>query len=442
VSIVSYWLHLASAKHPDRVAVEAPDGTLTDAELSKAAIGAAQTLQRLQRARGGAGPARVAIALAPGAEFVVALHGCLLAGLAAVPIDLRLTEAERAQRLAGAEMVVSEPLRTEPPAMLAEPPAVPSIDLGGGDRPAAVVHTSGTTAGPKPVEISHGNFLASALGSAVALGLDPGERWLCPMPLTHVGGLSIPIRSAIYATTAVVHGRFDTEAVLGELLDPARRITLVSLVPTMLARLLDAGLERPPTLRWALLGGGPIAPALLERAHAVGVPVAPTYGMTEACSQIATFGWPLPGVEITLSAGEVLVRGPIVARAAAAEDGWLQTGDLGRFDQRSRLEIIGRKCDTIITGGENVAPTEVEAVLLEHPAVADAAVHGRPDPEWGESVVATIVLREGRRADFEELRAHCAGRLAGFKVPKAVRFAQSLPRTPSGKLRRRELFQL
>ena len=108
--------------------------------------------------------------------------------------------------------------------------------------PSRVMHTSGTTAAPKPVVLTHGNFLASALGSAVALGLDPEERWLCPMPLTHVGGLSIPIRSAIYATTAVLHGRFDTEAVLDELMDPSRRITLVSLVPTMLARLLDAGL--------------------------------------------------------------------------------------------------------------------------------------------------------------------------------------------------------
>ena len=122
------------------------------------------------------------------------------------------------------------------------------------------------------------------------------------MPLTHVGGLSIPIRSSIYATTAVVHGRFDTERVLEELMDPERRITLVSLVPTMLARLLDAGLSHPPTLRWVLLGGGPIPAALLERAAGAGVPVAPSYGMTETCSQIATFGWPLPGAEVRTSA--------------------------------------------------------------------------------------------------------------------------------------------
>ena len=161
--------------------------------------------------------------------------------------------------------------------------------------------------------------------------------------------------------------------------------------------------------------------------------MAPTYGMTEACSQIATFGWPLAGVELrTVGDGEVMVRGPIVSAGALAADGWLHTGDLGRFDERDRLEIIGRKADTIVTGGENVAPAEVEATLLEHPAVADAAVHPRADPEWGEAVVATVVLRDGATAEAEELRAHCAARLAAFKVPKAVEFADRLPRTRVG----------
>jgi o-succinylbenzoate---CoA ligase len=409
VSVVLDWIHAAAARHPDRIAIEGPERSLTYTELRAAAAERAASV----RAR------RVALALPPGEDFVIELHACLLAGAAAVPIDLRLSPAEQAARRAAVD-VVDEPT--------------------GADVPVAVMHTSGTTAAPKPVVLSSGNFLASALGSAVALGLDQDERWLCPMPLNHVGGLSIPIRSAIYATTAVLHGRFDTEAVLAELMDPGRRITLVSLVPTMLARLLDAGLESPPTLRWALLGGGPIAPALLERAERAGVPVAPTYGMTEACSQIATFGWPLSGVDVRLGDdSEVLVRGPIVSAGAVSDDGWLHTGDLGRFDDRARLEIIGRKADTIVTGGENVAPAEVEAVLCEHPAVADAAVHPRSDPEWGEAVVATVVLRDAVTATPEELRAHCAARLAAFKVPKAVEFADGLPRTASGKLLRREL---
>jgi O-succinylbenzoic acid--CoA ligase len=208
----------------------------------------------------------------------------------------------------------------------------------------------------------------------------------------------------------------------------------------MLARLLDAGLSDPPALRWALLGGGPIPAALLARAGAAGVPVAPTYGMTEACSQIATFGLPLPGVEVELSPeAEILVRGPVVAPGSVSGDGWLHTGDLGRFDERERLVIVGRSSETIVSGGENVAPAEVEAVLLEHPAVADAGVYGREDPEWGEAVVARIVLRDGVAAPAGELREFCAGRLARFKVPKAFEFAEALPRTPSGKLLRREL---
>lgn len=408
--VVAHWIHAAASRRPDRIAIAGPERSLTYAELLESADAKARTLQA----------SRVALESPAVEDFAIDLHACLLAGAAAVPIDLRLSAAEQAQRRAAAQVTVDEP--------------------PGADVPVAVMHTSGTTAAPKPVVLTHGNFLASALGSAVALGLDEAERWLCPMPLTHVGGLSIPIRSAIYATTAVLHGRFDTEAVLSELMDPGRRITLVSLVPTMLARLLDAGLESPPTLRWALLGGGPIAAPLLDRARAAGVPVAPTYGMTEACSQIATFGWALPGVDVASAEdGELLVRGPIVSSGALSEDGWLHTGDLGRFGERFRLEIIGRKSDTIVTGGENVAPAEVEAALLEHPAVADAAVHPRPDAEWGEAVVATVVLRDGRQVAPEELRAHCAARLAGFKVPKAVAFAEQLPRTPSGKLLRRQL---
>jgi O-succinylbenzoic acid--CoA ligase len=423
------WVHLARAKHPDRIAIEGPERSLTYSELHEAAAGVARRLRERGAER------RVALALAPGEDFVVALHGCIEAGVAAVPIDLRLSVDERARRMAGAELVVSErgwmTFSSE-----GQPEVVP---VGGAEAPIAVIHTSGTTAAPKPVELTHENFLASALGSAVALGLDPAERWLCPMPMSHVGGLSIPIRSAIYATTAVLHGRFDTEAVLNELMDPGRRITIVSLVPTMLARLLDAGLERPPTLRWALLGGGPIPPPVLERAREAGVPVAPTYGMTEACSQIATFGWPLPGAEIQIWSGEVVVRGPVVSEGALADDGWLHTGDLGEFDDRGRLMITGRKSDTIITGGENVSPGEVEDVLLEHRAVADAGVFARADPEWGEAVIAAVVLEDGESVLPEELRAFCGSRLASFKVPKVVEVVSRLPRTESGKLLRREL---
>jgi O-succinylbenzoic acid--CoA ligase len=414
------WLLRGAAMHPDRPAVN----ELSYAELEARARAAAGALRELGVVSGD----RVALALPAGVEFAVAFHGCLLARAVALPVDLRLTATEREIRIGAAKAVVQEPLDGPP---ISE---TPGLEL---DAVATLMHTSGTTAAPKPVALTYGNWLASALGSAVALGLDPDERWLCPMPLTHVGGLSIPIRSAIYGTSALIHDRFDPDAVLEAL---SGGVTLVSLVPTMLARLLDAGLENPPTLRWALLGGGPIAPGLLERAAAAGVPVAPTYGMTEACSQIVTNGWPLPGVEVRIAAdGEVLVRGPSVSSDSLGPDGWLHTGDAGGLDERGELRLLGRKSDTIVTGGENVAPLEVEAVLLAHPGVADAAVHGRPDAEWGEAVVATVVLRDGIAIEPGEIRAFCAGRLAGFKVPKAVEFTGRLPRSETGKLLRRDL---
>ncbi len=417
------WLVSAARRAPERVAVECSGDRLTYQELLDRAASAA-----LEVASG----ERVRIALTPGIDWVISLWAVLLRGGVVVPVDLRLTAEEQTTRIAGAVNVVREP-----PATAEKAPHRGKICL---DAPLAVLHTSGTTAAPKPVVLTWGNFHASALGSAVALGLDPAERWLCPMPLVHVGGLSIPLRSSIYATTTVLHERFDTERVLAELSDPARRITLVSLVPTMLARLLDAGLERPPTLRWALLGGGPIPPPLLARAEQAGVPVAPTYGMTEACSQIVTFGWPLPGTEVEITPdGEILVRGGTVAPAAAADDGWLHTGDLGAFDAAGALTVTGRQADTIVSGGENVAPTEVEAVLLEHPAVIDAGVYARPDPEWGEAVIAAVVAQPGAAIDPSALREHCSARLAGYKVPKEVRLLEVLPRTASGKLLRREL---
>ena len=406
------WLERAAHAHPHRPALIRGDTTVSYAELNA----------RARDTRPQAGPGeRVPLAFTDRLEFAVGLHGCLLANAAAVPIDLRLAPDEQARRRV--------------PGRVTTPGTV------------AVLHTSGTTSAPKPVELTSANVFANAAGSALALGLDPAERWLAVMPLAHVGGLMILLRSAIYATTVVVHDTYDTGAVLAELMDPARRITLVSLVPTMLARLLDAGLAHPPTLRWALLGGGPIPPGLLARARAVGVPVAPTYGMTEACSQIATFGRPLHGVELELASdGEIRVRGTVVAPGSLGPDGWLATGDLGRLGDDGALEIIGRKSETIISGGENVAPTEVEAVLLEHPAVLDAGVVAHPDPEWGEAIWAAVVVRRDGSASpapgpelVAELQAFCREQLAGFKVPKEFRIVDELPRTVSGKLLRREL---
>ena len=205
-------------------------------------------------------------------------------------------------------------------------------------------------------------------------------------------------------------------------------VTIASMVPTQLARLIEAGAQPGPRLRTVMLGGAAADPRLLD----AGWPVVTTYGMTQTCSAVAVDGRPLPNVCIDIAAdGEILVTGPTVAGG-----GTYRTGDLGRM-QDGRLVVTGRKTDTIVTGGENVAPAEVESALLEHPAVAEAGVFGRAHPEWGEAVTAHVVLRG--QASPDELRGWCAERLAGFKVPKAIVAVDALPRNAAGKLVRREL---
>ena len=425
------WIDSAAARRPDHPALVAGGETLTWAELAEQAAAASAAL----RADGVGEGDRVALALPAGAAFVAALHGCLRLGAIAVPVDLRLSEPEQ-KAVIGTAHVIDEPPNAQRPTPDARRPTP--------DAPALEIHTSGTTGAPRPVVLTHGNWAAHAWASAAALGHPENERWLCCLPLSHVGGLGIVVRAAVHATTVVLHERFDAAHVATALHEG---VTGASLVPTMLKRVLDTDPQRPTLLRCALIGGGPVAREQLDRARAAGIPVVQTYGLTEACSQVtaeepgeatSTAGRPLPGTEVALDAGgEILVRGPTVAPASRDADGFLHTGDLGVLDRHGRLTVVGRRSETIVTGGENVAPAEVEAALEAHPAVAEAAVFGRADPEWGERVVAAVVLRPGASADAEDLRAHAAGRLAGFKVPKEIeRRDEPLPRTASGKLRR------
>jgi o-succinylbenzoate---CoA ligase len=432
---VEAWLGRASRSTPTVTAVETPQERVSYGELFSAACAGVEELQ----ARGARRGDRVAIALPPGVDFA-----CFLLGAVAVPVDLRLTASERDHVGGGVRVLVEEPLtRGHSRGTLGDKGDKPggltvarTHDL---DAVCAVIYTSGTTSAPRPVELTYGNFLWSALGSGVALGVDPAERWLCPaLPVSHVGGLSILVRSAIYCTTAAIHERFDTQKALMALME--QDITLVSLVSTTLSRLLDAGLRMPPRLRYALTGGGPVPGALIERAREAGVPVAPTYGLTEACSQVTTNGPPLFCTQVSIEQQEIVVGGPTVARCALAADGRLHTGDLGYLDEKGHLHVNGRVSDTIVSGGENVSPSEVEGVLESHPSVSEAAVVGRVDDQWGEMVVAVVLPTDGHTVDGKDLRAHCAARLAPFKVPKLVEFASGpLPRTRSGKLLRREL---
>ena len=393
-------------------------GSLTYAELDRAATRAARQLAALGVGEGD----RVATTLPPGEDFAALLHAVPRVGAALVPLGPGSSF--------DASVVVDAPLdgnegdvelRVE-----LDPSAVHTVIL-----------TSGTTGSPKAVELTLANHTASAIASAWHLGVAPDDRWLCPLPLFHVGGLAVLMRSALYGTAALPQDGFDVEQVRRSI--SSGEATLVSLVPTMLRRLREAGLERAPALRAALLGGGPIPLDLLEWAREAGLPVMATYGMTETASQVATAApWepaaaPLPGVRLRISEeGEILVRGPMVARGVLSGDGWLHTGDLGELDESGLLSVYGRAKELIISGGENVAPAEVEAALLSHPDVSDAAVVGVSDEEWGEAVSAFVVLRDGAAAP--DLAAWCRERLALFKVPKRIEFLAELPRNAAGKV--------
>lgn len=300
---------------------------------------------------------------------------------------------------------------------------------------ALVMPTSGTTGTPKGVELTHANVAASADATSAFLGVDPARhRWLACLPLAHVGGLSVVTRAWRSGTPLEVHEGFDAAAV-----DDAARAgcTHVSLVATALARIDAAAWER------IVLGGS--APPADRPSNCVA-----TYGLTETGSGVVYDGVPLPGVEVRVDApegadGEILLRGAMVATTyrdgspVVDADGWLRTGDLGRLDG-DQLEVHGRRGDMIISGGENVHPDPVEARLRAHPAIADAAVVGRPDPEWGQRVVAVVELAEGAMApSLDELRDWVREALPPWTAPKEIEVRPALPRTALGKVRRTEL---
>ncbi len=377
----------------------------------------------------------VAFDLAPGPAWLPALAAALDAGAAVLPVDHRLARPERDALLARARP--THAFDGERVARLEGGlPVDPSVCL--------VVATSGTGGRPKLVELAREAVETAVRASAEALGAGAGDRWLCCLPPAHVGGLLVLLRGVVLGAPVAVHPRFDPAAV-----DAEPDAAFVSLVRTMLARLLDAGADLA-RFRAVLVGGAGLDPSLAERAAAAGARVVATYGCTESCGGVVYDGRPLPGTEVRIGEGsEVLLRGPTLMRgylrdaaatAAALAGGWLRTGDAGRLGPDGRLVVDGRLDEAIRTGGERVWPEEVEAALADHPGVAEVAVAGRPDPAWGERVVAFVVPRDpARPPSLEELRDHAARRIARFKAPRELVLVDAVPRTPSGKLRRSAL---
>jgi O-succinylbenzoic acid--CoA ligase len=310
---------------------------------------------------------------------------------------------------------------------------------------AAVVATSGTGGAPKLVELGADAIAWSAGATSRSLDAGPGDRWLCCVPPHGVAGLAVVARAWHSGLPVEVHDRFDPAAVAGA----AGRATLVSLVATQLRRLLAVG-DQAARFRRVLLGGGPVPAALAADATARGVHLVRTYGLTETFGGMVHDGHPLEGTEVSIDPGaELLVRGPMLFRryrgdpartAAALRDGWLHTGDLAGIAPDGRLTVLGRRDDLIISGGVNVHPDELEAVLATHPGVAEVAVAGRADPEWEQRVVAFVVPTDPRKPPtLDDLRGHARERLAPAKAPRELVLVPSLPRTASGKLLRRLL---
>lgn len=449
---------------PEHPALLADGDVLSFAELHGRASAVTELLADHGVGRGDL----VALLLRNRVEFVERMHALMRLGAVLVPLHPRHTAAELGAQLqdCGARWLVDEggcaaTAATVPAGVLPVP--APSSHLG--DAPHTILYTSGSSGRPKGVLLTYGNHFWSAVGSALNLGVRTDDRWLACLPFCHAGGLAILLRAAIYGTTVVLHERFDPARVNGAI--DAERVTMVSVVANMLQRMIEerGGRPYPPWLRCVLVGGGPVPQPLRDRCAALGVPVAPTYGLTETASQVATLvpaeaarkpgsaGRPLLGTDVALfgedgpvppgSPGEIAVRGPTVSpgyvggERVSSADGWFRTGDIGRFDDEGFLYVLGRRDDMIVTGGENVHPAEVEGVLCLHPDVAEACVYGLPDERWGQVVAASVRLREGARATAGDLQEHVRGRLADYKNPRRWRLVADFPRTAAGKVARR-----
>jgi len=296
-----------------------------------------------------------------------------------------------------------------------------------------VVFTSGSSGPPKGVRLTSANLVAAAGASAAHLGHGEDDRWLLAMPLHHVGGLSILVRQIYTGGSVTMLPGFEPVAFAAAM---RGEVTMVSVVPTMLRRLVPLGPFQG--LRAVLVGGGPIPEGLLEDAAAVGLPVLPSYGMTETFGQVATLrpgsnldqrAHPLPGVDLRIeSDGRIAVRGEQVSPGYLGEpdrkDAWFVTSDLGAIDDGA-LRVLGRADTVVVTGGENVNPEHVEAVLREHEGILDVCVVGIDDEEWGQRVVGVF---EGR-AEPDRLLGWATDRLPAHMVPKMLRRVDRIPRS-------------
>ncbi|WP_303965682.1 o-succinylbenzoate--CoA ligase [Sporosarcina ureae] len=473
--MIPNWLMQRAKLTPDASALVTKEGNWSYRELYEQSLEIAQQLHHL-----GVQPeSRVALLSQSNEQTVLFIHACWLLSVEVVCLNNRLTEQELCWQVRDSEatlVLVDD-----------EIPSLPELDdvkslfysavrktkrkeftlleQWTEDQTLSIMYTSGTTGVPKGVRQTAGNHTSSALASALNLGLTDNDSWLCMMPLFHISGLSIVIRSVIYGIEMRLYEKFDAKEAATQII--AGRVTAMSVVALTLdqiVRVMEATDSKAHSLfRTMLVGGGPVPLNYLDRAAACGLPILQTYGMTETCSQTTTLGKadatrklgsagkPLFFNQVAIKdtvqpreVGEVLIKGPHVTpgyigsqrtRNALTEDGWLATGDAGYLDEEGYLFIVDRRADLIISGGENIYPAEIENVLLAHPAIREAGVCGKEDTEWGQVPVAFIV----GSVNEEELVEFCSKRVARYKLPKEFRFVEQLPRNASNKLMRFEL---
>jgi O-succinylbenzoic acid--CoA ligase len=419
--------------------------------------------------------------------FVCLIHALARVGAVLVPLNLRLTKHELAWQLDHSDcalLIIGDEMAEQVPDfagkvrhLLLAPDLFDTPNSENRipknifrlENSQAIVFTSGTTGRPKGAILTFANHYWSAASSAFRLGLQKDDRWLSCLPLYHVGGLAVILRSCLYGTAVILHDRFDVQAISDSM--DSQAITLISLVPVMALRLLDFRGDRPwpSSLRHLLLGGAAAPPNLFKRCLELDIPISATYGLTEAASQVATMlpqqtankpgsaGKPLLFTSVDIiddqdqslppgSMGEICVSGPTVmagyykdeqATEEILHDGRLYTGDIGYLDEEGDLWLVQRRNDIIISGGENVYPSEVENVLLHHPSVVAVCVVGISDPQWGQRVAAMVKQNHATSLTKNELLEFGRKNLAGYKLPRVLHFVDQLPLTASGKIHRR-----
>ncbi len=484
-------VHELAARSPGQIVLRSGSRRVSAAELDAASACVAGLLDRDGLRTGD----RVALLLPNVPEFAAAYYGVLRAGAVAVPLDPLLTRTEVGAILldAGARwLLVWRPLERSAPAsdglsvfvvapgsffdVASEAVCDPPVATAPGDA-AVILYTSGTTGGPRGVELSHENLAGNAAATAQRLRYASGSVVFAALPLSHVFGQTCGLNAAITSGACLVMAQtLEPTALLGLLGagagdgDGDGDIDVMLATPTSYAGLLDADSEQSlgrVAPRSAISGGAPLDRALHAAwERATGTPLAEGYGLTETSPVVCLdapdegrrpgcIGWPLEGVTLRVvdavgtdvasgETGELLVRGPNVmtrywrrpadTAAVLSEDGWLRTGDIARRAEDGRYEIVGRANDLIITEGYNLHPQEVEEAICAHPAILESAVLGVPHPLLGEEIVACAVLRPDSELSSDGLIVHLAGRLARYKVPRRVWFVASLPRTASGKV--------